>query len=191
VSHYEPARLVSLGIAFTIFLVLIFGSVLLSLGVINVALAMDMPDAPVTQDTVTTGRNEDDNDDNEGDEDNDQPDDLPDPKDAPVTTETFTSGENEGSKEDKDDEENVEKAESPGAYNALPIQSCPNNQDRALFSNACVPVQSCPSGILSGFVTQEVENEPSNNCANTGSEAELEGGEGGSGGDVEDNTNID
>ena len=129
-NHYEPARLVSLGIAFTILLVLIFGSVLLSLGVINVALAVDMPDALVTQDTVTTGRNEDDNDDNEGDEDNDQPDNVPDPKDAPVTTETITSGENEGSKEDKDDEENGDEADAPNILNdnnvgALPIQSCP------------------------------------------------------------------
>jgi hypothetical protein len=67
----------------------------------NVALAADMPDAPVTQDTVTTGKDGDENDDKEGDEDNDQRDNLPDPKDAPGTTETITSGENEGSNEDK------------------------------------------------------------------------------------------
>ncbi|MGP3921714.1 chaplin family protein [Streptomyces sp. 8N616] len=30
------------------------------------------------------------------------------------------------------------------------------------------------SGILSGFIIQEVEHEPSNNCANTGSSAEQE-----------------
>ena len=165
-------RIVDQGLSLTLSLVLVFGSVLLSLSVVNVALAVDMPNAPATQDTVTAG--EDRTDDNEDDEKNDQPGDPPDPEDAPVTSETITPGENEGSKEDKDDEENVDKAEDAGAYNAVPIQNCPNNQDRALFSNACVPVQSCPSDILSGLVTQEVEHEPSNNCANTGSEAEQE-----------------
>ena len=106
-NHYEPARLVSLGIAFIVSVVLVFGSgsVLLSLRVVNVVQAVDMPDAPVTQDTVTAGKDEEDNDDNEGDEDNDQPDDLPDPEDAPVTTETFTSGE--------DDEEQKEDTKQP------------------------------------------------------------------------------
>jgi hypothetical protein len=107
-----------------------------------------MPDAPATQDTVTAG--EDETDDNEDDEGNGQPDDLPDPEDATVTTETITSRENEGSKEDKDDEENVDNAESPSAYNALPIQSCPNNQERALFTVTCVPIQSCGNDIGAG-----------------------------------------
>jgi hypothetical protein len=71
----KTRRLVSLGTTFTISLVLVFGSVLLSLSVMNVALAVDMPDAPVTQDTVTAGG--DGTEDNEDDEGNDQPDDLP------------------------------------------------------------------------------------------------------------------
>jgi hypothetical protein len=143
VDYYDPGRLVSLGITFTISLVLVFGSgsVLLSPSVVNVALAVNMPDAPVTQDTVTAG--EDETGDNEDDEGNDQPDDLPDPEDAPFTTETITPGENEGSKEDKDDEENVGKGELSGAYNAVPIPPCPNNQERALFTDACVPIQDC------------------------------------------------
>ena len=141
------------------------------------ALAVDMPDAPVTQDTVTAGG--DGTEDNEDDEGNDQPDDLPDPEDAPVTTETITSGDDDGSKEDKDDEENGDEGDGTNVLNdnnvaVPPVQTCPNNQERALFAETCMPVQSCPSDILSGFVIQEVEPEPSNNCANTGSEAELE-----------------
>jgi hypothetical protein len=79
VNHYELGRLVSLGTTFTISLVLVFGSVLLFLGVMNVALAVDMPDAPITQDTVTAGKDRNDNaDNNEGD---DQPDNPPEPED--------------------------------------------------------------------------------------------------------------
>ena len=139
-NHYKPRRLVSLGVTYTVSLVLVFGSVLLTASVVNVALAVNMPDAPVTQDTVTAGKDR--TDDNEDDEGNDQPNSLPNPEDAPVTTETITSGGNEGSKEDKDDEENVDKAEDAGAYNAVPIQSCPANQVRPLFGGACVPIQS-------------------------------------------------
>jgi hypothetical protein len=59
------------------------GSVLLSLSVMNVALAVNMPDAPVTQDTVTAGEDgTDDNEDDEDDRENDQPDDLPDPEEC-------------------------------------------------------------------------------------------------------------
>jgi hypothetical protein len=38
-----------------------FGSVLLSPTIINLTFAIDMPDAPVTQDTVTVGGGEEDN----------------------------------------------------------------------------------------------------------------------------------
>jgi hypothetical protein len=194
-----------------------------------VALAVDMPDAPATQDTVTAGN---DGDDDEGNEGNDQPDDLPDPEDAPVTTETITSGENEGSKEDKDDEESVGKAESSSAYNAVPIQSCPKDQERGLFTNACIPIASCNN--VDSVCCNNVDTEPNppntNDCVDAAGGAtpvptplvveertqvdnkpedrsrggdggsggdvedntgEAEGGDGGSGGDVEDNTNID
>jgi hypothetical protein len=139
VNHYEAGRLVSLGTTFTISLILVFGSVLLSLSVMNVALAVDMPDAPVTQDTVTTGNDE--NDDNEADEGNDQSDNLPDPEDAPVTTETTTSGENEGSKEDKSNDENNDKdVENENDIDITPRQSCSRYQERSLFLGTCLPM---------------------------------------------------
>jgi hypothetical protein len=98
VDHYEPGRLVSLGITFTISLVLVLGFVLLSLSVVNVALAVDMPDAPVTQDTVTAGN--DGNDDSEDDEGNEQNDD--DQEDAPVTDAL-----NAGGDSDNDEDNNA------------------------------------------------------------------------------------
>jgi hypothetical protein len=67
----KTRRSISLGTIFTISTVLVFGSILLSPSVINVALAVNMPDAPVTQDTVTAGGDE--TDDNEDDGSNDQP----------------------------------------------------------------------------------------------------------------------
>jgi hypothetical protein len=167
VNHYEPARLVSLGVVFTISLVLVFGSVLLSLSVINVALAVDMPDAPATQDTVTA-RNDGNDDQDEG---NDQPDDLPDPDDAPVTTETITPRENEGSKEDDDNSgqssgnngngDNAERATSdvkvtnkpdcpvgqePGLFTpCMPIQPMQTCEDAAAYN--CIPIQSCGNDV--------------------------------------------
>jgi hypothetical protein len=165
VDHYEPGKLVSLGTIFTISMVLVFGGIPFSPSIINVALAVDMLDAPATQDTVTAG--EDETDDNEDDEVNGQPDDLPDPEDAPVTTETITPGENEDSKEDKEDKENVDKAESSSAYNALPIQACPNNQERALFTETCVPSQSCGNDIVAGASgLGSIISPNTNNCFN-------------------------
>lgn len=73
-------------------LVLVFGSILLSTTVINVALANDMSDAPMTKDTITAGPDGDDND--QGD--NDQ-------EDAPVTQDAITAA---GGTKDDDDEDN-------------------------------------------------------------------------------------
>jgi hypothetical protein len=100
INHSNGKSMVPLGTRLFLLLVMFFSSVLLSPTIINVTFAIDMPDAPVTQDTVTAGWGEEDNND-EDDEDKDQPDGLPNPEDAPVTTETNTSGKNEGSKEDK------------------------------------------------------------------------------------------
>jgi hypothetical protein len=151
-------------------MVLVFGSILLSPSIINVALAVDMPDAPATQDTVTTG--EDETDDNKDDEGNYQPDGLPDPEDAPVTTETITPGENEGSKEDDDDNsgqsngnngngDNAERATSdvkvtnkpdcpvgqePGLFTpCMPIQPMQTCEDAAAYN--CIPIQSCGNDV--------------------------------------------
>ena len=54
--------LVYLELSFTLSLVLAFGSILLSPTVINVALANDMSDAPMTKDTITAGSDGDDKD---------------------------------------------------------------------------------------------------------------------------------
>jgi hypothetical protein len=53
--------MVPLGTRLVLLLVMFFGSVLLSPAIINVTFAIDMPDAPVTQDTVTVGGGEEDN----------------------------------------------------------------------------------------------------------------------------------
>jgi hypothetical protein len=162
-------KVIGLGLCLTLSLVLVFGSVLLFPNFINVALAVDMPDAPAIQDTVIAGK--DGTDDNEGDEENDQPDDLPDPEDAPVTSETITPGENEGPKEDKDNEENGDEADTPNVLNdnnvaALPIQSCPNNQERALFTNACVPIQPCGNDIAVAGEDTPILSNPNDGCVN-------------------------
>ena len=113
---------------------------LLPPSVINVALAVNMPDAPMTQDTVTASKDGDDNDDN--DEGNDQPDGLPDPEDTPINTETINSGNNDGSKEDKVDEGNNDKVDGTNLENdtneaASSMSNCPAGQERALFDAAC------------------------------------------------------
>ena len=81
--------LVYLELCFTLSLVLVFGSILLSPSVINVALANDMSEAPMTKDTITAGSDVDDKD--KGD--NDQ-------EDALVTQDTITAG--GGSEDNKD-----------------------------------------------------------------------------------------
>ena len=85
-------RLVFLELCFTLSLVLVFGYILLSPTVINVALANDMSDAPMTKDTITAGSDGDDKD--QGD--NDQ-------EDAPVTQDAITVG---GGSEDDHDQDN-------------------------------------------------------------------------------------
>ena len=57
--------MVPLGTRLVLLLVMFFSSLLLSPTIINVTFAIDMPDAPVTQDTVTAGWGEEDNNDEE------------------------------------------------------------------------------------------------------------------------------
>jgi hypothetical protein len=161
VNHYEPRRLVLLGTIVTISLALVFGSVLLSPSVINVALGVNMPDAPVTQDTVTAGKDEDE----DNDEGNDQPDSLPDPEDAPVTTETITSGNNDGSKEGKGNEENNNgEGDERNAGNNNPTapaaDSCPKDQERMLFEVTCTQLDN------ENTVGIDPTNSQSNECVN-------------------------
>ena len=130
-NHYKPRRLVTLGITYTVSLVLVFGSgsVLLSPSVINVALANDMADAPMTKDTITAG--------SDGDDDNDQGDN--DQEDAPVTQDTITAG---GGSEDDDDEDNSgqnnnDNNDDKPATEIKDVPNCPAGQERALFDAAC------------------------------------------------------
>jgi hypothetical protein len=131
-------RLVSLELFFTLTLVLAFGSILLSPTVINVALANDMSDAPMTKDTITAGSDGDDND--QGD--NDQ-------EDAPVTQDTITAGggsedddddgDNSGQKGDNNDssDNNNEPTNTGTEVSSKP--NCPKDQERALFDSTCKP----------------------------------------------------
>jgi hypothetical protein len=172
VNQYEPRKLVSLGTTVTISLVLVFGSVLLSPSVINVALGVNMPDAPVSQDTVTAGKDDD------NDEGNDQSDSLPDPEDVLVTTKTITSGGNEGSKEDKSSEENnEEERDKTNAGNNNPTvsaaDSCPKDQERMLFELTCTQLDNENTVEIGPTNSQSDEcvNDPLNvGCQNTASQ---------------------
>jgi hypothetical protein len=131
VDHYEPRRLVSLGITFTISLVLVFGSVLLSLSVVNVALAVDMPDAPVTQDTVSAGNDRsDDDEDDEDDEGNEQNND--DQAGALVTA----GGDSDSDDNNYDDSEPTSK-DAPVTTDTITDKKCPKGQEVTLFSISC------------------------------------------------------
>ncbi|MGC2561997.1 MAG: hypothetical protein WA326_03205 [Nitrososphaeraceae archaeon] len=166
INHSNGKSMVPLGTRLVLLLVMFFSSVLLSPTIINVTFAIDMPDAPVTQDTVTAGGGEEDNND-EDDEDKDQPDGLPNPEDAPVTTETITSGKNEGSKEDKGNEENNDEADGTNVLNdsntaVSPVGACAMNQERTLFGGACTPTD---------IQSNECDNDPLNvGCQNTASQ---------------------
>lgn len=156
-------RLVSLEL-FTLSLVLVFGSILLSPTVINVALANDMSDAPMTKDTITAGSDLDDKD--QGD--NDQ-------EDAPVTQDTITAG---GGSEDDDDEDNSgQKGDNNDSSDNInePTNTrtevsnkpnCPKDQERALFESTCKP-----TNVESG----ECENDLDVWCQNLASQIQGDG----------------
>lgn len=129
-------RLVYLELSFTLSLVLVFGSILLSPSVIKVALADDMSDAPMTKDTITAGSDGDDN----GQGDNDQ-------EDAPVTQDTITAGggseddeeDNAGQKGDNNDSsDNINEPTNTGTE-VSNKPNCPKDQERALFDSTCKP----------------------------------------------------
>jgi hypothetical protein len=131
VNHYKPRRLVSLGITYTVSLVLVFGSgpVLLSPIVINEALANDMADAPMTKDTITAG--------SDGDDDNDQGDN--DQEDAAVTQDSINVEEDSRDNNDKDNsgQNNNDNNDDKPATEIKDVPNCPAGQERALFDAAC------------------------------------------------------
>jgi hypothetical protein len=158
------------GFCLMLSLVLGFGSVL-SYTDTYMAFAIDMPDAPATQEATTAGSDKGDGD--QGDNNDDQEDD-------PVTQETITAGresednddDNSGQDDNNNNNNNDNKNETSGT-GATGRPDCPKNQEPGLFGS-CMPAQDCPDGLPSDFVIQETEHEPSNNCANTGSEAGVE-----------------
>jgi hypothetical protein len=147
-------RQVSLELCFTLSLVLAFGSILLSPSVINVALAIDMSDAPMTKDTITAGSGGDGKD--QGDNDL---------EDAPVTQDTITAG---GRSEDEDEDNSGQKGDNNDSSdnNNEPTNTgtevsnksnCPKDQERALFESTCKP-----TNVESG----ECENDLDVGCQN-------------------------
>lgn len=129
-------RLVSLGLCFTLSLVLVLGSVL-SHTDMNMALAVDMSDAPMTKDTTTAGSDGDDED--QGD--NDQEDD-------PVTQDTITAG---GESRDDNDEDNSgqnnnDNNDNEPATEIKDAPNCPAGQESGLFTT-CMPIQICGNQI--------------------------------------------
>ena len=125
--HNRMKGLVSLGLCFTVSLVLMLVSVL-SLTDMNMVLAVDMSDAPMTKDTITAGSDGDDED--QGDSDL---------EDAPVTQDTITAG---GGSEDDDDEDNSgqnnnDNNDNESATEIKDAPNCPAGQERALFDAAC------------------------------------------------------
>ena len=146
-------------------IVLAFGSILLSPTVINVALAIDMSDAPKTKNTITAGSDRDDKD----QDDNDQ-------EDAPVTQDTITAG--GGSEDDDDDEDNSgQKGDNNDISdnNNEPTNTgtevsnkpnCPKDQERALFESTCKPTN---------VESEECENDLDVGCQNLASQIQGDG----------------
>jgi hypothetical protein len=135
-DYNHMKRQVSLELCFTLSLVLAFGSILLSPTVINVALANDMSDAPMTKNTITAGSDGDDKD--KGDNDL---------EDAPVTQDTITAGggsegddeDNSGQKGDNNDSsDNINEPTNTG-IEVSNKPNCPKDQERALFETTCKP----------------------------------------------------
>jgi hypothetical protein len=152
-------RPVCLGLCLTLSLVLVFGSVL-SLTEMNMALAIDMPDAPMTKDTITAGSDGDDED--QGDND----------QDAPVTQDTINAG-GESRDDDDDDEDNSEQNNNdnndnePATTEETEKPDCPTGQENVLFAG-CKPIQTCGANQISCCKTDvPIISQPNDNrCVN-------------------------
>jgi hypothetical protein len=126
-------RLVCPGLCFTLSLVLVFGSILLSPTVINVALANDMSDAPMTKDTTTAGSDgDDDNGEDKGDDEDGK--ELPSVDDAPVTIDTITDSSDNNGNDDSGQSSNDEtKKENDSPQQDSDRPECPAGQECRLF----------------------------------------------------------
>jgi hypothetical protein len=135
-------RLVCLGLCFTLSLVLVFGSVL-SLTEMNMALAIDMSDAPMTKDTITAGSDGDDEDQGDNDE-----------EDAPITQDTINEGEskddndedNPGQSSDSNDNNDNKNEPTTTDTKVTNNPNCPKGQESGLFTT-CMPIQTCSNQI--------------------------------------------
>jgi hypothetical protein len=158
--HNYMKRQVSLGLCFTLSLVLVFGSVL-SLNDTRMAFAVDMSGAPATQDTTTVGSDGDDED--QGDNNDDQEDD-------PVTQGTITAGrgsednDDDNSGQDDNNNTNDDNKNEPSTTGATERPDCPKNQEPGLFIT-CMP-QTCSNDIGSGSAAPILSGE-NNKCANS------------------------
>jgi hypothetical protein len=160
--HNYMRRQVSLGLCFTLSLVLVFGSVL-SLNDTRMAFAVDMSGAPATQDTTTAGSGEGDED--QGDNNDDQEDD-------PVTQDTITTGrgsddsddDNSGQSSDKNGEDGNDNERTTSNTEVTNRPDCPENQEPGLFIT-CMP-QTCSNDIGSGSAAPILSGE-NNKCANS------------------------
>jgi hypothetical protein len=119
----------------------------------NMVVAIDMSDAPMTKDTITAGSDEDDED--QGDND----------QDATVTQDTITAG---GGSEDDDDEDNSgqnnnDNNDNEPATEIKDTPNCPSGQEHYLFSASCQPIPAASSDVSETNTDQPV------NQKNTGS----------------------
>jgi hypothetical protein len=153
--HDHLKRLVPLGLCFTLSLVLDFGSVL-SHTDMNMALAVDMSNAPVTKDAITEGSDGDDED--QGDDD----------QGDPVTQDTITAGEES---RDDNDEDNLEQNNNDNNNNEPTTEikdasNCPAGQESGLFTTTCMPIQACGNQIGVLGSAAPILSDTDNRCVN-------------------------
>jgi hypothetical protein len=125
----------------------------------NMALAIEMSDAPMTKDTITAGSDGDDED--QGD--NDQ-------EDAPITQDTINAGgesrdgdeDNSGQKNNNDNNDN-----EPATTEATEKPDCPSGQENGLFTT-CMPIQTCGSSNIGCCKTDvPILSDENGKCANS------------------------
>jgi hypothetical protein len=150
-------RLVSLGLCFTLSIVLVFASVLSHFDM-NMVVVIDTSDAPMTKDTTTAGSDGDDED--QGDDDQ---------EDAPVTQDTINvEGDSRDDDDDDDDEDNSGQNNNdnndnePATNEVTEKPDCPAGQENGLFESR-LPIQACGNNIA-GVVPVLPPN--ANNCVN-------------------------
>jgi hypothetical protein len=152
-------RFVPLELCFTLSLVLVFSSVLSSTDM-TMALAVDMPDAPATQDTITAGSGG-------GDEDQENDDQEDDPiTQGTINLEEESRGDNDEDNSEQNNNDNNDDNEPTTEIKDTP--NCPAGQESALFSTTCMPIQACGNNIAACCIGIDgpILSEANNRCAN-------------------------